>query len=267
MKLFKAIATAAVLAAPLTAEAATFDFAQIANDYKYGVATNPKKTEGSFEQVKTTLGAGVFSSGGVTITNITGGNDTGSAHAFFDGSGSASQATNGLDHAGLGVCSSGFFGASDTFGDGSSKDGVSKCSSNAGPGSTPSDDNMAGSEFLVLEFNTLVDIIDSLWRNASHGLFSGSLFYASDSDSTIGGEPVGHLTIVDGKITNIGVGSNGLEGINIFGFFMDQNSSPNTEVYLSALTVQPVPLPAGLLLMATGLAGFGALRRRKNGTG
>lgn len=243
MKFLTRLAAVGLVAAmPFTTEAATFDFAQIANDFQSN-ASNTDEREGTYQQVKDGLGAGVFTTGGISITNIIAGGSNNAgvpAHTFFDG-------LNGL-----GVCSSGF-SSTETVWTGSD---MSQCSSNGG--TAPGDGSVTGDEFLVFNFDRIIGITDSLWRDGNGGLFSGSLFYASDTDGSIGGETAGLLTLLDGRITNVGAGSNGLDRLNIFGFFM---SNSDDKVYLSSLTA--VPLPAGLPLLLGGLGALGFAARRK----
>ena len=244
---------------PLAAGASTFDFAQIANDYKYNAADSDG-TEGTYNQVVSGLGAGVFSNGGVTITSIAAGgsnNPTNAAHAFFDGSGSKKKSNNGTNLAGLGVCSSGFDTTRTSWSNAAAPDdAVSDCSSNIGS-SNAGDDNIAGNEFIEISFDQDVDVIGSVWRNAGHNLFNGTLDYVSVNAGT-----TGLLEILNGAIVAVN-GGDGLEDLSFLSFRVNANSSPNNEVYLSLLSVAQVPLPAGMLLMGTALGGFGVMRRRK----
>ena len=255
-----AFAATLISTLPFAAAAATFDFAQIANQYKYdagntGAANNPGNgnTEGTFLQVVAGLGAGVFTDGGVTINNSVAfgsNNPNNTAQPFFDGSGSKTSADQNLDLAGLGVCSSGSIGGSTSWAGGE----ISDCSSNAG--GNAGDDNATGTEQIAIFFDQEVSIVDSFWRDANHNAFTGLVDYATDLLS------VGQLTITNGSVTGIN-GGGGLGGSGFFSFAVNADSTPDKEIYLSVLEVSPVPLPAGLLLMGTALAGFGVMRRRK----
>ncbi len=215
-----------------SAATASFNFADLADTYAAGNGGH----EGSWDQVT----GGTLTDGAVTIVNAKGtytGDPTGdNTHAFFDSSDASGSA-------GLGVCHSGWIGS------------VSGCSSNQ-PGANTSDDNITVGETLTLLFNTGVFFTDILFKNASHGLFNGSL-------------------VINGNVYSIAAGllaAPGTLGHNAtFTFAYDPASSPDSEVYISKIAVDtnpdnnptPVPLPAGGLLLLGGLAGLGALKRKR----
>lgn len=133
-------------------------------------------------------------------------------------------------NAGLGVCSS-----------------VGGCASGVS-GSTPSDDNVSGTEggeTLTLDFGQAVNFSDIVFRAANHSLLTGSL-------SLVG---LGTLTVSGGAVT-AGMGLLTQQSIYNFKFTGDQ-------FYIDSATVAPVPLPASILLLGLGVAGMGAMRRRK----
>lgn len=135
MKLTTLIAAAALFIAPLTASAATLDFATMADD---AYAANGYEVA--------LLGPVSFDGGTLTVTT-----NSPTSHAFLDSG-----------NAGLGVCSAGFTG------------GISNCAT-GGPGSAQSDDNVTFGEIMTLAFSNATTITDMVFRNATHGLLTGNI--------------------------------------------------------------------------------------------
>lgn len=134
-------------------------------------------------------------------------------------------------NAGLGVCSSA----------GGCASGVS--------GATTSDDNVSGTEggeTLTLDFGQAVNFSDIVFRAGNHTLLTGSL-------SLVG---LGTLTVSGGAVT-AGLGL--LKGQSIYNF-----KFTGDQFYIDTASVAPVPLPASILLLGLGIAGMGAVRRRKS---
>ncbi len=144
--------------------------------------------------------------------------------------GTAADAFFDKGSAGLGVCSSV-----------SCATGVS--------GAITSDDNVSGGhggETLRLAFDSVVNLTNLFFRNSQHPALTGSL--------NING---GAVSVVGGVITG---GFASLIGASTYDF-----QYTGDEFYVSTVTaeVSPVPLPAGGLLLLSGLAGVAALKRRK----
>jgi hypothetical protein len=167
---------------------------------------------------------------GITIDGITliasGTNVSGAtADAFFD-----------KGSAGLGVCSS------------------LSCSTQDGgdAGTDTSDDNVTLGETLTLNFGKIVNITDIFFNNSDHPPLTGQV-----------GLNGGLLTIAGGLVTS---GQALLSGSQVYNFsFFDSGSNDPKEnqFYIASVTVSPVPLPAGMVLLLTGFGALGVARRRK----
>lgn len=133
--------------------------------------------------------------------------------------------------------------------------GLGVCSSNSCAtgvqGAITSDDNvsgMAGGETLTLDFGEIVDITSITFFQGHNSLLTGSL-----------GLNGGTLVLNAGVITS---GASLLSGASMFDF-----SYTGDEFYIATATaVSAVPLPAGVALLLTGLAGLGVAGRRKKTT-
>ena len=208
--------------------AATFDFNDIATDYKTAANGVNGKTlnagqEGTYEQVLA-FDPSRFTDDGVSITDIT---SPDGQDPFFDGA-------DGSGPAGLGVCSSGFNGQ------------LSQCSS-AG-GSSPGDDNVTGddpTEEFTIFFDVIVAIDDLLFKNAGHGDLTGTVEINGDSYDVVAG------ALSDDDLLALGTSDE---------FTFKWNGS---QFYLSSATVSAIPVPAAGLLMVGALGALGALRRKR----
>jgi len=146
------------------------------------------------------------------------------------------------------VCHSGWIGS------------VSGCSSKQ-PGAVPSDDNVTFGETLTLIFDKAVFITEMVLRDAKH--------YMLDGDVMINGTV---YSAVNGLINLWTLKSDNGGLVSEFVFDYVGSAADGNQFYISSLTVNddpndnppPVPLPAGGLLLLGGLAGLGALKRRRN---
>ncbi len=214
------------------AATASFDFAAMADAY---AGSNGGK-EGSWDQVT----GGTATDNGITL-KATGSYLGSDAHAFLD-------STFGGRPAGLGVCSSGFWPS-----------GISYCSSVPG-GGAPGDDNVTFGETLTLIFDKAVFISEMVLRDAKHYLLDGDVMINGTVYSAVNGL----INLWTLKSDNGGL-------VTEFVFDYVGSAADGNQFYISSLTVNddpndnppPVPLPAGGLLLLGGLAGLGALKRRR----
>ena len=145
--------------------------------------------------------------------------------------------------------------------------GLGVCSSEKGcvsgdSGAVTGDDNLgfvggASSgvlETLFLTFSKEVRITDLILRDADHNeLVDGDLFWIAE----LGGE----LAYTAGGVDLSGLGAYGM--FTIERRINSDGSAKGPELYISAMTVSAIPLPAGSLLLITGMGGIAALRRRR----
>ena len=224
------VATAVVMALAAPVGAATFDFGRMANDF-WNLASGPggRPFEPSFQQFADSSLAGALEDEGVRILSAVATQDDGrTAHAFLDHDLSRRQA-------GLGVCSSGFLG-----------NGVSECST--GFGNHRSDDNITEGETVAVTFDQQVAFTDLEFRDAQHFLANGTLL--------IGGQ---NYVVDNGRLAASDVSRIGRGSTFSFGY----GGENPTEIYLTVATVAPVPLPAGIGLLAAALGGLAGLRRMR----
>lgn len=230
MRLMNTIACAALVAlAGSAATAATFDFAQDAENF-----FNANGFEGTFDQVY----GGVATDDGISVTaSATEGSEP--ADPFMDSRGN----NDSDDVAGLGVCSSGDSGSSDgTYG------AISDCSTNYG--SNTGDDNLLFPEILTLTFSGLTEAsfkITSLFiRDANHDPITDAVAILINGDA---------YSAVNGVVN--------LAGLGLATVFSFTSTKALPEIYLSTLSVEQVPVPAAGFLLLGGLGGLAAMKRRK----
>jgi hypothetical protein len=144
-------------------------------------------------------------------------------------SGDPAHAFFDSDDAGLGVCSSV-----------SCKTGV--------PGANTADDNLnRAEEALILDFTQVVKVTGMTIRNASHDLANGSFeFYGQSFDIVNGIVDAGALALLSPAAS-----------------FTMRFIANGPEIYVSDVTVSAIPLPAGLVLLVSGLASLGLVRSRR----
>jgi len=262
MKIFTTAAVA-LMASSAVSYAATFDFATDADNFftKNGY-------EGTFDQVYAVGGdadlngtdgddaafagtAGGNTVGGIEVNAIAAlhpapeGDDTQEPlllDPFMDSSSNGSD-----DVAGLGVCRTGLY----------STTGISNCST--GFGSSTDDDNLVFPELLALSFSDPVFLTELVIRDAGHDLENGSILAGSDALPDDEGHP-GYLTLI---VSGGFVQGLGQLGFSDFFYFTSVGSELGQEIYLSSVTVNPIPLPAAGWLLIGGLGGLAAMKRRK----
>jgi hypothetical protein len=151
---------------------------------------------------------------------------------------------------------------SSTTGDNAYLDGLNTAGNPAGLGvctnvnpsgcKPGSDDNIDSSEVLLLEFDRLVSLSSFVFRDASHNILDNKELFAYSADSGVGEEAFGggfSTTSTFLKLTGVGKSQFYVSSIEAK-FRSNQNAAP-------------IPLPAGLPLLA-GALGMLAFARRKS---
>lgn len=228
LTLVSAVVSAMTLCA-VVAEAATFNFVDVADKNSGSFATTSGTTSGGEGDWGTIVGDGVGlldSGSGISVVGSAT-NSAGSTvvDAYFD-----------KGSAGLGVCS-GFSGSQCSP---SNDDNVGAIggSGNVGDGSI---------ETLVLTFSQEVSLDEIIFAGEGHGDFNGSVKVNGNPET-----PLSNALML------------GLVG-TIFEFeYIPQLSGVGNEFYIESVTVSAVPLPAALPLFLSMLAGMGALRWWRN---
>jgi len=184
-------------------------------------------------------GAGFLSSSGPRI-GFEGSWDDVIGNKIFDGgiglratgtniSGSPAHAFIDAGNAGLGVCSS-----------------VS-CVSGV-PGANTGDDNLnRAEEALIFDFDQIVRVTGLTIRNADHDPANGSFEFKGQTFSVVNGiVDVGALALLSPAAS-----------------FAMRYITDGPEIYVSDITVTAIPLPAGLMLLVSGLGALGLVRSRR----
>jgi hypothetical protein len=134
-------------------------------------------------------------------------------------------------NAGLGVCSS-----------------ASCVTGSTVPGTDTSDDNLnRAEEALVFDFTQVVKVTGLTIREASHNLANGTFQF--------NGQP---FTIANGVVS-----AGALAFLSPSATFTMNFITGGTEIYVSDVTVSAIPLPAGFMLLVSGLAALGVVRSRR----
>jgi hypothetical protein len=228
-------ATLAVFGLSTAASAATFNFEAIADGATFtatsgGGTVSKTGAEGNWNLADGISGFGPIVGAGEGIVD---GGITVWAKGLNSDASKTADAFFDAGRAGLGVCSSR-----------SCKTGVR--------GAIASDDNLNTSiESLVLSFSETVKITSLKIRNAGHGLANGSFVVNGNAYSLSNG-------LLD---------ANGLAALAASGSYTLNYLENGPELYVAAVTVAAVPIPAAGILLATAIAGGAAAGRRRKARG
>ena len=230
MKTFKTLVLAAVVTVTgaFAAQAATFDFVDLI-DGPGGIDGNPATPGDTTGEStwSTSSVAGGWTVDGITLDAVAGSLKGPIYDPYLD-----------ADAAGLGVCS--------TLGDSGGFD----CAGS-------SDDNVTFGEILVLDFSEAVSLTDLVLRHQNHDLFGASTVYANLA--------IEIYNFATGLFEVYAQGSSDLSdwGAHDLWGFQVAGDGAAYDFYISSITVAPVPLPAGGLLLLTALGGIGLARRKR----
>lgn len=233
MRLTVAAGILAVVAGGASAATVTYDFKKEAN-------ASGQIGESIFDEFATT-GNGVFTGPNLLMTATKDGDD---AFVYFDN-----------NNAGIGVC------------------GVPSNPANVNnynPGSGANQCNPAGDDGITTALETLhIEAtqkltIESIYINSNHDNDDADpLAAVLGTVWEFGGTVYDVADFVVESVSGTGDVRIDVNFMMFAGDVVTLEGLSGANSYLSAITVAPVPLPAGMALMLTGLGGFAAFRRRK----
>lgn len=122
-----------------------------------------------------------------------------------------------------------------------------------------SDDNVSGSERLILTFDQTVTITDTWFRNGDHG----TSFYSdpnSTSDNILG---IWIDNIYQGAFPLASLFTLDLTGTTFWFDNISGSSAADKVFYISQMNVSAVPVPAAVWLFGSGIAGLIGFGKRK----
>lgn len=225
--IIKGFATFA-LCLSVSAHAATFDFANIAE----GLASSA-----TLDSYTGSVGSGPFSGElGATNLNFSSGSIGLTASANFGGGSIAAylDSYSGGKPGGLGACQN--------------LTGGLQCNPN-------SDDNVTTNESLKLEFDQVVTINSTTFRNGNHGTSFTGVFDLTIDGFTTFGITLAHLYNVPLTGTSFTFSNPNVGG--------GSGVSNDKQFYIETMEVAAVPVPAAVWLLSSGLLGIIGVARRK----
>lgn len=219
----------AITSFAVVAEAATFNFVDVADQTSGSFTTTTGSTTGGEGDWGTIVGDGVGlldSSSGISVVGSASNSDGNTdVDAYFD-----------KGSAGIGVCSG--FSGSQCSPSNDDNIGAIGGSANVGDGTY---------ETLILTFNQEVSLDEVIFAGEGHGDFNG-MVKVNGSDET----PLSNALAL------------GLIGTTFEFQYIPQDGGTVNEFYIESVTVSAVPLPAALPLFLSMLVGMGALRWWRN---
>ena len=118
-----------------------------------------------------------------------------------------------------------------------------------------SDDNISANEAVFLTFANSGFIDSGLFRDADHYLFNGFFEYSLNGGADwLTAAVVNGLFNFNSAFTEAGLGFRSIG----YQFYVTELGSSNG----AGISVNPVPLPAGMVLLGTGIAAFGVWSRK-----